>query len=132
MRSHDHRILLKEGSPKVNTRPYRHSATQKDALKMTPFGLTNAPLTFQSLMNEVFKPFLRKFTLVFVDDILVYSPDMQSRIEHLRLVLQTMRQHHLKASSKYVFGTSQVEYLGPIISDKGVATYPNKIQAMKD
>ncbi|GJV82812.1 reverse transcriptase [Tanacetum coccineum] len=148
VRSHDHRISLKEGFPTINIRPYRYLATQKNDIEsmvqklldvglnkhtikdkfhiplieelidelcgskvfskldlrsgyhqirmypdgnaktafqtrqghyeflVMPFGLTNASLTFQSLMNQVFKPFLRKFTLVFFDDILVYSPDM--------------------------------------------------------
>ncbi|GJX95249.1 putative mitochondrial protein [Tanacetum coccineum] len=98
-----------------------------------PFGLTNALSTFQSLMNQVFKPYFRNFTLVFFDDILVYNPDMQSHTEHLRLVLQTIRHHRLKAKlSKCVFGASQVEYLGHVIFDKGVVTYPTKIQAMKE
>nr|GEW99443.1 putative mitochondrial protein [Tanacetum cinerariifolium] len=61
------------------------------------FGLINAPSTFQALMNSVFKPFLRKFTLVFFDDILVYSPSPHNHIQHLRLVLQTMRDNTLFA-----------------------------------
>ncbi|GJT10314.1 ty3-gypsy retrotransposon protein [Tanacetum coccineum] len=96
-----------------------------------PFGLTNAPSTFQALMNEVFGPFLRKFTLVFFDDILVYSPSMKTPEDHLRMILQTMRTHKLYAKqSKCIFRANHVEYLGHIITDKGVATDPSKVEAM--
>nr|GEV08418.1 hypothetical protein [Tanacetum cinerariifolium] len=96
------------------------------------FGLTNAPSTFQSLMNSVFKVFLKKFALVFFNDILVYSPSIIDHIHHLRQVLQTMRDNTLFAKqSKCVFGTATVRYLGYIISVKGVETDPNKIKAMQ-
>ncbi|GKC84187.1 putative mitochondrial protein [Tanacetum coccineum] len=85
-----------------------------------PFDLTNAPSTFQALMNEVFKPFLRKFTL-------------EEHVYYLSVVLETMRQNQLFAKqSKCVFGTKQVEYLGHVISALGVATNPSKIKAMQD
>ena len=83
-------------------------------------------------MNEVFKPFLRKFTLVFFDDILVYSKCLSDHVQHLTQILETMRHHKLYAKqSKCVFGTSQVEYLGHVISAQGVATEPSKIKAME-
>nr|GEW54224.1 hypothetical protein [Tanacetum cinerariifolium] len=87
------------------------------------FGLTNALSTFQALMNSMFKPYLGKFALVFFDDILVYSPYMSVDIDHLRVVLQVMRENTLfSKKSKCVFGTTQVEYLRHVISAKGVST----------
>lgn len=62
-----------------------------------PFGLTNAPSTFQALMNDVFKAYLRKFTLVFFDDILVYSKSIYDHVENLSVILETMRQNRLYA-----------------------------------
>ena len=62
-----------------------------------PFGLTNAPSTFQSLMNAIFRPFLRKFVLVFFDDILVYNKSLLDHIGHLRLFLETLAKYQLYA-----------------------------------
>lgn len=85
-----------------------------------PFGLMNGPATFQALMNEVFKPYLRRFVLVFFDDILVYSPTLEAHKEHLSLVLQTLEQHQLYAHRKKCeFGRREIAYLGHVISSKG-------------
>ncbi|GKE84063.1 retrotransposon-related protein [Tanacetum coccineum] len=78
-----------------------------------PFGLTNAPSIFQALMNSVFKRYLRKFVLVFFDDILVYIKDLQSHYRHLKEVLAVLRQHTLFGKhSKCVFAAEKAEYLG--------------------
>ncbi|GJU41587.1 transposon ty3-G gag-pol polyprotein [Tanacetum coccineum] len=96
-----------------------------------PFGLTNAPSTFQALINEVFQPYIRKFTLVFFNDILMYNSTIDEHVQHLSTILETMRQNTLFAKkSKCVFGTSHVEYLGHVIYAEGVATDPSKISAM--
>lgn len=98
-----------------------------------PFGLCNAPATFQSLMNQVFNQFLRKFILVFFDDILIYSKTFDDHLHHLELTLATLRANQLYAKmSKCQFGQDNIEYLGHVISHEGVATDPTKIQCMID
>jgi len=97
-----------------------------------PFGLTNAPSTFQGLMNEVFRPYLRKFVLVFFDDILVYSKNLKEHLKHVRLVLEALKVHHLYAkASKCTFESLEMDYLGHVISEEGVKADPTKIGAMK-
>jgi len=98
-----------------------------------PFGLTNAPSTFQSLMNTVLRPYLRKFTLVFFDDILVYSRYLESHRDHLVRVLELLRQNHLLVNKKKCcFESTTIEYLGHIISSQGVTADPKQLQDMLD
>nr|XP_027086609.1 uncharacterized protein K02A2.6-like [Coffea arabica] len=79
------------------------------------FGLTNAPATFQALMNQVFQPYLRKFVLIFFDDILVYSKDLDQHVKHLEVVLEVLRENQLYAKlSKCSFAQQKIEYLGPL------------------
>jgi hypothetical protein len=94
-----------------------------------PFGLTNAPATFQCLMNKIFQAALRKFVLVFFDDIFIYSPSWHSHLQHLEWVLQVLEQNELYAKlSKCSFGQREVDYLGHIVSYSGVHMDANKIR----
>ncbi|XP_061359324.1 uncharacterized protein LOC133303430 [Gastrolobium bilobum] len=96
-----------------------------------PFGLRNAPSTFQSLMNTVFKPYLRKFVLVFFDDILVYNNSLDQHCDHLKIVLDVLRQNHFAANKKKcTFVENELEYLGHLISKEGVKADHHKLEAM--
>lgn len=98
-----------------------------------PFGLTNAPATFMCLMNSVFHQYLDKFVLIFIDDILIYSQNIKEHEEHLRLVLQTLREHQLYGKfSKCDFYKEKIQYLGHIITKEGIVVDPEKIKTIME
>ena len=97
------------------------------------FGLTNAPAYFMYLMNSVFMPELDKFVVVFIDDILIYSKNEKDHAEHLCIVLQRLRDHHLYAKfSKCEFWLDSVKFLGHTISSDGISVDPTKVQEVMD
>ncbi|GJW56723.1 putative reverse transcriptase domain-containing protein [Tanacetum coccineum] len=90
-----------------------------------PFGLTNVPSTFQARMNQLFSPYLRKFVIVFFDDILIYSASLTAHMEHLECVLSCLQAHQFYVKrSKCAFGATTLEYLGHIITGVGVEVDP--------
>ena len=98
-----------------------------------PFGLTNAPAAFMDSMNRFFKPYLDKFVVMFIDDILIYSKSHVEHEEHLRIVLQTLRTHQLYAKlSKCEFWLNSVSFLGHVISKEGVQVDPKKVEAVSN
>jgi len=93
-----------------------------------PFGLCNALSTFQSLINHLLKPYLRKFVLVFFDEIVIHSRTSATHLQHVDLLLQLLRKHKLFVKmSKCSFGMEEFEYLGHIVGREGVAVDPKKI-----
>src|SRR3954466_2523490 len=84
-----------------------------------------------NLMNKIFMPYLDKFVIVFIDDILIYSKDKEEHADHLRIALQTLREHKLYAKfSKCEFWLDEVEFLGHVISTDGIAVNPSKVQSV--
>lgn len=95
------------------------------------FGLTNAPTTFRCLMNQIFTKYVRRFVIIFLDDILVFSETLEEHEEHLHAVFELLRQHQLYAKvSKCSFATKSIDYLGHVISRDGVATNTEKTHGM--
>ena len=92
------------------------------------FGLTNAPATFNRLMQDIFRPYLDEFVFIFSDDILIYSQSEEEHADHLKMVLQRLREHQLYAKlSKCEFWISEVLFLGHIINKEGLAVDPKKV-----
>jgi hypothetical protein len=97
------------------------------------FGLTNAPAHFMYLMNSVFMLELDKFVMVFIDDTLIYSRSMEEHEEHLRIVLQQLREHQLYAKfSKCEFWIKEVLFLGHVVSPEGIVVDPSKVKEVLD
>ncbi|GKE14776.1 putative reverse transcriptase domain-containing protein, partial [Tanacetum coccineum] len=98
-----------------------------------PFGLTNALAIFMDLINRVCRPYLDKFVIVFIDDILIYSKTREEHVEHLRLVLKQLKKEKLYAKfSKCEFWLREVQFLGHVINGNGIHVDPSKIEAVKN
>ncbi|GKC74231.1 putative reverse transcriptase domain-containing protein [Tanacetum coccineum] len=128
LRSGYHQLRVKEQD--ISKTAFRTRYGHYEFLVM-PFGLTNAPAVFMDLMNRVFHEFLDKFIIVFIDDILVFSKSKEEHEEHLRTVLQILRQEKLYAKfSKCEFWLSKVAFLGHIVSAEGITMDPAKVEAI--
>ena len=117
--------IRKEDVPKTT---FKTCYGQYEFLVMS-FGLTNAQAAFMDLMNRVFKPFLDQFLIVFINDILVYSKGKEEHEQHLRVVLQTLRNQQLYAKFfKCEFWLENVTFLRHVISKEGIQVDPRKIE----
>ncbi len=96
-----------------------------------PFGLMNAPATFQNFMNDVFREYLDRFMIVYLDDILIYSSNISEHVGHVKLVLDRLKQNNLFAKlEKCVFHAPSLEFLGYVISNKGISMDKNKVEVI--
>ncbi|GJU43979.1 putative reverse transcriptase domain-containing protein [Tanacetum coccineum] len=130
LRSGYHQLRVRdEDIPKTAFRTrYRHYEFQ-----VMPFSLTNMPVVFIDLMNRVCKPYLDKFVIVFIDDILIYSRNKEEHANHLRIILELLKKEKLYAKfSKCDFWIRIVQFLGHLIDSQGLHVDPAKIEAVKN
>ncbi|GJV68908.1 putative reverse transcriptase domain-containing protein, partial [Tanacetum coccineum] len=130
LRSGYHQLRVRdEDIPKTAFRTrYGHYDFQ-----VMPFGLTNALTVFMNLMNRVCKPYLDKFMIFFIDDILIYSKSKEEHEEHLKLILELLKKEELYVKfSKCDFWLSKVQFLGHVIDSEGIHMDPAKIESIKD
>ncbi|GKA21141.1 putative reverse transcriptase domain-containing protein [Tanacetum coccineum] len=130
LRSGYHQLRVREEDiPKTAFRTrYGHYEFQ-----VMPFGLTNALAVFMDLMNRLCKPYLDKFVIVFIDDILIYSKNKEEHEEHLKLILELLRKEELYAKfSKCEFWIPKLQFLGHVIDSKGIHVDTTKIESIKD
>ncbi|GKF03492.1 putative reverse transcriptase domain-containing protein, partial [Tanacetum coccineum] len=130
LRSGYHQLRVREEDiPKTAFRThYDHYEFQ-----VMPFGLTNEPAVYMDLMNRVYKPYLDKFMIVFIDDILIYSKNREEQEGHLKLILELLKKEELYAKfSKCEFWIPKVQFLEHVIDSKGIHVDPVKIESIKD
>ncbi|KAL4022839.1 hypothetical protein IC575_016585 [Cucumis melo] len=128
LRSGYHQLKVKESDIAKTTfrMRYRHYE-----FRVMSFGLTNAPAVFMDLMDRIFHQYLDQFVIVFIDDILVYSVDREAHEEHLRIVLQAVRDKQLYTKfSKCEFWLEQVVFFRHVVSTKEVSVNPQKVEAV--
>nr|GEV76027.1 putative reverse transcriptase domain-containing protein [Tanacetum cinerariifolium] len=122
--------------------PYRLTPSELEELsgqlkelqdKVMPFGLTNAPAVFMDLINRVCRPYLDRFMIVFIDDILIHSKTREEHVDHLRLVLKPLRKEKRYAKfSKFELWLREVQFLGHVINGNGIHVDPSKIEAVEN
>jgi hypothetical protein len=128
LRSGYHRLRIKEQD--IQKTAFKTGYEHYEFLVM-PFGLTNTPIMFMDLMNKVFRPYLDKLVVEFVDDILVYPHSWEEHEQNLMIVLKTLRRNQLYAKlSKCKFWLSEVVFLGNVISKKGIYVDPRKVEVV--
>ncbi len=120
-------LLVMNGRPPFNT-PTGHYEYQ-----VMPFGLVNAPAVFQALINDVLSDMLNRFVFVYLDDILIFSKNLQEHVQHVRLVLKQLLRNHLFVKlEKSEFHVQEVSFLGFIVSKGHIQMDPAKTQAVRD
>ncbi|GJT29415.1 putative reverse transcriptase domain-containing protein [Tanacetum coccineum] len=129
LRSGYHQLRVREKDIPITAFRTRYGHYE---FQVMPFGLTNAPAVFMDLMNRVCRPFLDKFVIVFIDDILIYSKNKEEHKEHLRIILGLLQKEKLYAKfSKCEFWLDSVQFLGHVINSQGVHVDPAKVEAIK-
>ena len=125
-----HQVRIAEGDVQKTAFRTRYGHYE---FTVMPFGLTNAPATFMAMMNDVLRPYLDKFVVVFLDDVLIYSETEEEHAEHVEKVLEALRANQLYAKlSKCKFGQKEINFLGHTVTGSGIAVDQQKIKSILD